>query len=308
MNRMNKLGSNTSLGPRLPGPVLRRAAAALALAAVVTLSGCASNNPRDPLEPMNRAIYSFNDGFDRAIAKPVAQGYRTVVPGPARDMVTSFFSNLDDFWVLVNNLLQGKPRDALDDLGRVTINSTVGLFGLLDFAGQAGLPKHNEDFGQTLGRWGVGPGPYVVIPFFGPSDVRDALAWGLVDTYGDPVWRIHDIPVRNSLVALRLVNNRTNLLDATNILQQAALDPYTFLRDAYLQRRRSLVYDGNPPPEPDAAPDKDDAAPATGKDKRSDAGAAAEVLGAAPQAVPLFLGADQTVFVLVAARDAQAPQ
>ncbi|HXC40073.1 MAG TPA: VacJ family lipoprotein [Burkholderiales bacterium] len=248
----------THLQPQIPaGAPARGARGLLAAALAVALllvSGCATNgNPRDPLEPMNRSVYKFNDGFDKAIARPVAEGYRTVVPQIIRTGVTNFFSNLEDVWIMVNNVLQGKPKDALDDLARVTINTSVGLFGVMDWASEAGLPKHNEDFGQTLGRWGVGSGPYLVLPFFGPSDVRDALAWGLVDSHGDIVRNLNNVPTRNELLVLRLINLRANLLDATRIVEEAAIDPYSFVRDAYLQRRQNLVYDGNPPREKDSA-------------------------------------------------------
>lgn len=220
------------------------------------LGGCASSgNPRDPLEPVNRAVYSFNDGFDRAIAKPVAEGYRAVVPDLARSGVTNFFSNLEDVWIMFNNLFQGKVESALDDMARVLVNSTVGLFGVVDVASDLGISKHNEDFGQTLGRWGVGSGPYVVLPFLGSSTLRDALGLGLVDMQGDIVRQLDHVPTRNSLFVTRLINTRANLLDASRIVEEAALDKYSFTRDAYLQRRESLIYDGNPPRQPSALMD-----------------------------------------------------
>lgn len=212
------------------------------------LGGCASSgNPRDPFEPVNRVVYSINDGLDRAIAKPVAEGYRAVVPELARSGVTNFFSNLEDVWIMLNNLLQGKVESALDDMARVLVNSTVGLFGVVDVASDLGISKHNEDFGQTLGRWGVGSGPYVVLPFLGSSTLRDALGRGLVDMQGDIVRQLDRVPTRNSLLVTRLINTRANLLDASRIVEEAALDKYSFTRDAYLQRRENLVYDGNPP-------------------------------------------------------------
>ncbi len=212
------------------------------------LGGCASSgNPRDPFEPVNRVVYSINDGFDRAIAKPVAEGYRAVVPELARSGVTNFFSNLEDVWIMLNNLFQGKVESALDDMARVLVNSTVGLFGVVDVASDLGISKHNEDFGQTLGRWGVGSGPYVVLPFLGSSTLRDALGRGLVDMQGDIVRQLDHVPTRNSLLVTRLINMRANLLDASRIVEEAALDKYSFTRDAYLQRRENLVYDGNPP-------------------------------------------------------------
>ncbi len=212
------------------------------------LGGCASSgNPRDPFEPVNRVVYSINDGLDRAIAKPVAEGYRAVVPELARSGVTNFFSNIEDVWIMLNNLLQGKVESALDDMARVLVNSTVGLFGVVDVASDLGISKHNEDFGQTLGRWGVGSGPYVVLPFLGSSTLRDALGRGLVDMQGDIVRQLDHVPTRNSLLVTRLINTRANLLDASRIVEEAALDKYSFTRDAYLQRRENLVYDGNPP-------------------------------------------------------------
>jgi phospholipid-binding lipoprotein MlaA len=231
------------------------------------LGGCASSgNPRDPFEPVNRAVYSFNDGFDRAIAKPVAEGYKTAVPEIARTGVTNFFSNIEDVWILVNNLLQGKVDSALDDMARVLVNSTVGLFGLVDVASDLGISKHNEDFGQTLGHWGVASGPYVVLPFLGSSTVRDALSLGLVDMQGDIVRQLDHVPTRNTLLVTRLINTRANLLDASRIVEEAALDKYSFLRDAYLQRRQSLIYDGNPPREPSAALEGQDGVASEGSD------------------------------------------
>ena len=215
---------------------------------VALAAGCASpGNPRDPLEPVNRAVYSFNDGFDRAIAKPVAQGYKAIVPDLVRTGVGNFFSNLEDLWIAANNLLQGKVATAADDFGRFFLNSTFGLFGVLDIASDVGLEKHNEDFGQTLAFWGVGSGPYVVLPFLGPSTVRDALGRMIVDSQADFVIQTDHVPTRNTLFALRVVDTRADLLDASRVLEEAALDKYNFVRDAFLQRRRSLIFDGNPP-------------------------------------------------------------
>jgi len=224
--------------------------------AMALLGGCAtSGNTRDPLEPLNRAVYGFNDGFDRAIAKPVAEGYRSVVPAIIRAGVSNFFSNLDDIWVAVNNLLQGKVPQAADDFGRVVINSTLGLFGIMDLASDFGLEKHDEDFGQTLGRWGVGSGPYLVLPFIGSSTLRDGLSRMLVDVNADFVAQTNHVPTRNTLYVVKAINLRAGLLDASRILDEAALDKYSFTRDAYLQRRQSLVFDGNPPRDNSAAMD-----------------------------------------------------
>jgi phospholipid-binding lipoprotein MlaA len=178
-----------------------------------------------------------------------------VVPDLARSGVTNFFSNLEDVWIMFNNLFQGKVESALDDMARVLVNSTVGLFGVVDVASDLGISKHNEDFGQTLGRWGVGSGPYVVLPFLGSSTLRDALGLGLVDMQGDIVRQLDHVPTRNSLFVTRLINTRANLLDASRIVEEAALDKYSFTRDAYLQRRESLIYDGNPPRQPSALMD-----------------------------------------------------
>lgn len=229
--------------------------AALALA---MLTGCAttrSPDSRDPIEPVNRAVYEFNDGLDRAVLKPVAQGYRAVLPSPVRTGVRNFFANLRDPWIAVNQLLQGKVNDALSDTWRFIANTTFGIGGVFDIASDMGMPKHQEDFGQTLGVWGLEPGPYLVLPFFGPSSARDGtglvadifVGYAPIDI---PRWLDleHRVTWRNALIALDVINIRSNLLDATNVLEEAALDRYAFLRDAYFQRRLSQVYDGNPPP------------------------------------------------------------
>ncbi|MBM3358007.1 MAG: VacJ family lipoprotein [Betaproteobacteria bacterium] len=219
------------------------------VALTLALGGCASTgNPRDPLEPINRGIYHFNDGVDNLIFKPAAEVYRGVLPQVVRTGVSNFFSNIGDVIVALNNLLQGKFAQALSDVGRIAVNTTAGLLGVLDVATEIGLQKHNEDFGQTLGYWGIGDGPYLVIPFLGPSTVRDAV--GLVADYKtNPITYVDPNRDRNALYGLWFVNRRAELLDTTKILETAALDPYEFVRDAYLQRRRNLVYDGNPPPE-----------------------------------------------------------
>ncbi|HKA41415.1 MAG TPA: VacJ family lipoprotein [Burkholderiales bacterium] len=215
------------------------------------LGGCATNgNPADPLEPLNRGIYNFNDGVDNLIVKPAATVYRGVVPQFVRTGVSNFFSNINDVIVALNNLLQGKFTQAASDVGRIAVNTTAGLLGVIDVATEIGLEKHNEDFGQTLGRWGVSDGPYLVLPFFGPSSFRDALGL-LVDFKTDPITYVNDMSARNILWGTRFLSKRAELLDTSKIVETAALDPYEFLRDAYLQRRRSLVYDGNPPPDKD---------------------------------------------------------
>ena len=181
-----------------------------------------------------------------AIGRPVATAYRDALPGPIRTWVRNFFANLADLWIGANNLLQGKPLDATVDWARFAFNSTFGVFGLNDVASEMGLEKHDEDFGQTFGRWGAGDGAYIVWPFLGSSTVRDSA--GLVfDLYLDPVLQHKPVTVRNFMTLLRATGKRADLLDASRILEEAALDKYVFQRDAYLQRRRSQIYDGNPP-------------------------------------------------------------
>ena len=218
-----------------------------AAAFLLLLSGCATNgDPRDPLEPLNRGVYKFNDGVDHLIVKPAAEVYRGVLPDFVRKGVSNVFANLNDVVIAVNNLLQGKIANAASDVGRVALNTTLGLLGIFDPATQAGLEKHNEDFGQTLGYWGLGDGPYIVLPLLGPSSLRDTVGW-VGDVYAWPITYVDPDRDRNALIALRFLGQRAELLDATTILEAAALDPYEFTRDAYLQRRRNLVYDGRPP-------------------------------------------------------------
>jgi len=207
----------------------------------------------DPLEPFNRAVYQFNDAFDTYLLAPVARGYRWLLPRVIRDRVSSFFSNLREPMNVMNDLLQGKPYDALTDTGRLLANSTIGILGLWDVATPLGLPKHDEDFGQTLAVWGVPDGPYLVLPFLGPSNFRDGPA-KIVDWYSLPQTYAARSAVTWTLLGVEFVDTRAQLLDATDILEQAAgADPYAFLREAYRQRRRSLVYDGHPPaPKPDS--------------------------------------------------------
>ena len=231
---------------RTPSSTRARLAAAACIAVLAT--GCATTaaNPDDPLERYNRAVFGFNEAVDKAVLRPVAQAYDTVAPRPVRSGVGNFFGNLSDIWTGINNILQGKPADGLSDGARVLLNSTLGIFGLFDVASAMGLPKHDEDFGQTLGKWGVGEGAYFVVPFFGPRTVRDAAVLP-VDMYGDNVWGIDHVPTRNSLSALRLVHKRANLLGIERTLEEGTLDKYAFTRDFYLQQRRYKVFDGNPP-------------------------------------------------------------
>jgi phospholipid-binding lipoprotein MlaA len=229
------------------------------------ITACATGpDPRDPFEPFNRGVYSFNEGLDRTILQPVARGYRAVLPQFIRSSVSNFFSNINDIVVALNNLLQGKFTAAYTDLGRVAINSTIGILGLFDVASEAGIEKHDEDFGQTLGRWGMGDGPFVMLPLFGPSTGRDTVG-RIGDYFSDPMTYVDPSRSRNQLVGTRLVNRRAELLDASTVLQTAALDPYEFVRDAYLQRRRHLIYDGSPPRDREFLdpPPKQGAAPRT---------------------------------------------
>ena len=211
------------------------------------LIGCAgAHNPNDPLEPLNRGIYRFNDTVDKAVIKPVAQGYSAVMPAVGKTMVSNFFSNLDDVVVTANDLLQFKLVQGFSDGMRVFVNTTIGVFGLIDVASTGELKKHNEDFGQTLGKWGVGNGPYLVLPILGPSTLRDSA--GLyVDGYSSPVYQIKHMRTRNQAYLARGLNLRAELLDQEKVLREAMLDPYEFTRDSYLLYRKNLVYDGNPP-------------------------------------------------------------
>lgn len=220
---------------------------------LVLAGGCATaedRDPRDPLEPLNRAVFRFNEVVDDAVTKPVATAYRDLLHEQIRGRIRNFFSNLGDLWIGVNDVLQGKFFDGFEDGMRFVFNSTLGIFGLHDVASDMGIEKRDEDFGQTLGRWGVGDGPYIVLPILSSSTLRDTVGWGVDIFTGDPVGYFRPIELRNSAYALRLVNRRADLLDASRILEQAALDKYVFQRDAYLQRRRSQVYDGNAPREP----------------------------------------------------------
>ena len=221
------------------------------LAAVMLVAGCAAAPSRDdPVEPMNRASYRVHEVVDGHFIKPMVQAYVDYTPRLVQQGIHNFFGNIDDFFSFINAALQNKPDKAGHDLGRVITNTGFGLLGLIDVASEAGVPKGNEDFGQTFGVWGIPQGPYLFIPVFGPTTVRDGTGW-IVRGYASPIGYIEDIPTRNVLWALNAVDLRASALQAESVVNQAALDPYTFIRRAYLQRRRYLVYDGQPPPAKD---------------------------------------------------------
>lgn len=225
---------------------------------LVALTGCATTAPAgpgaeraaqvDPWERWNRKVYGFNDAVDAAVLKPVATTYTKVVPSPVRRGVSNFFGNFSDAWSAVNNFLQGKFSNGMQDLVRVGTNTLFGLGGFLDVASEFGADRQSEDLGQTLGRWGFGPGPYVVWPLLGPSTLRDSVALPL-DVQVSPSLTMHHTSAKIATTGLQAINTRANLLGATGMLDDIAFDKYTFVRDAYLQRRRSLVYDGDPPDE-----------------------------------------------------------
>jgi phospholipid-binding lipoprotein MlaA len=222
---------------------------------IILMTGCATTaqNERvakiDPFEPMNRAVFTFNEKADDYVIKPLAEAYKFVLPEFVRTGVTNFFSNINDVLIAANNLLQGKPTDAASDIGRFLINSTIGVLGLFDVATDMGLDKNREDFGQTLGVWGISDGPYVVLPFFGASNIRDTVGL-VVDIETDFMINTNKLNSDEKIAvnALRVINRRADLLDAGQLLEDAAFDKYSFVRDGYLQRRRSQIYDGNPPP------------------------------------------------------------
>ena len=239
------------LGPK-PSFWARLAALLLCVSA---LGGCAGGAPlvaHDPLEPLNRQVFKFNDALDAAIVKPVAIAYRDHTPTPLRQGIGNVFNNLQDSWSVVNNLLQLKIVYAYDSLARVAINTLLGVAGVVDVASEMGIERHTQDFGHTLGVWGVPPGPYLVLPILGPSSLRDAVALS-VDWQGDPLGQLPNESVRNAALLLRGLDTRAGLLKATSMLEEAALDRYTFARDAFLQNRRNNIFDGNPPQD-DAMP------------------------------------------------------
>ena len=236
--------------------VLRKIKRAILLGLIATLVGCASipagveRSPQDPWEPFNRSVFEFNEGLDAYLLKPVVAGYRFVLPEFVRDGIYNFFSNYNDIYTALYNLLQGKPDYAFNDFMRVVVNTTMGLGGLIDLATPGGLEKHKEDWGQTLGVWGVPSGPYVVLPFFGPSNVRDTFGT-VADLESDYLFSfVKNIGVRNSITGLRVVNARNTYYEAGDLLDGAAIDKYSFMRDAYIQRRVYQINEGREDEEP----------------------------------------------------------
>jgi phospholipid-binding lipoprotein MlaA len=226
------------------------------LCMTAALVGCAAipagvePSPNDPWEPFNRSVFEFNEGLDAYLLKPVVAGYRFVLPEFVREGIYNFFSNYNDIYTALYNLLQGKPDYAFHDLMRVAVNTTMGLGGLLDLATAGGLEKHKEDWGQTLGVWGVPAGPYVVLPFFGPSNVRDSFGT-VADLESDYLFRLlPDVALRNSITGLRVVNARNTYYEAGDLLDGAAIDKYSFMRDAYIQRRAYQINEGRDDEEP----------------------------------------------------------
>lgn len=222
--------------------------------------GCAttgSADARDPLEGFNRSMHGFNTFMDKAVFDPVGKVYKTVVPNPLDRGITNFFSNIGELSVIANNILQLKLTRAASDVARFIVNSTMGIGGLFDVATGMGLPRHDEDFGQTLGHWGIGSGPYLVAPFFGPTTFRDALGFG-VDSLLNPVTYVDPDAVRAGLMSLNYIDFKTDNKSARSLIGEASVDEYEFLKNAYLDRRRSLVSDGavEPMPEMEAEPDE----------------------------------------------------
>jgi phospholipid-binding lipoprotein MlaA len=229
--------------PRLVELRATRRVALLALSTTL-IAGCATAQRPDPIEPFNRKIFAFNEGLDKVVLKPVATAYKAVLPSPVQTGVTNFFSNLGDPWSALNLMLQGRVKEGLSDVARFGTNTVVGCLGFVDFASGWGMPRHGQDFGQTLGAWGVGTGAYLVLPVLGPSDLRDTAALP-IDSLGRAQTYVHDVPLRNSLTVLQAVNKRANLLQAEKLLDEVSFDKYTFLRDAYLQRRRGDAHKGD---------------------------------------------------------------
>lgn len=220
---------------------------------ILLLSACATidpdfADPRDPYESFNRTVHDFNEVLDENILKPVSQGYQAITPEPVDQGISNFFNNIADLNSVINNLLQLKIHAAMEDFSRVLVNSFLGVFGVFDIASDLEIPRHDEDFGQTLGHWGITSGPYLVLPFLGPSSGRDGFG-RLGDMLTHPMNQVEvDAETRMVLNTINVIDTRADLLDASRMMEEAALgDTYTFLRDSYLQKRLNAVHDGNPP-------------------------------------------------------------
>ena len=265
MNRLqgvkNVQGVQIAHGAAHPPPRAGWLGLGCATLALMVLSGCATGpdaNPQDPLEPLNRQVQQFNDAVDRTVVRPVAVAYRDTVPLPVRTGVNNFFNNLSDFWSFINASLQARPQEAVENFTRVKINTFFGFGGVLDIATEAGVERTPLDFGHTLGRWGVPPGPYLVLPLMGPSTVRDTVG-RVVDQNADPIGTVEPSADRGALTVLRLADTRTELLPATDMVDRIALDRYSFIRDAFLQRRAAQIHSDElpyeePAPAPNPAP------------------------------------------------------
>lgn len=232
----------------LPRATWAQGLGGLLIVSTALLQGCATRQNPDPLEPMNRKVFSFNQALDDNLLKPVATGYKAVTPQPFRTAISNFGGNFKDLWSAINLFLQGHPGDGATQIMRVSVNTTLGLAGLIDIATPMRLERQNEDFGQTLGVWGVKPGAYIVWPFLGPSTLRDSVSIP-GDLYFSPRLVINDDEAAMGVSILQVINARAGVLDVTNLMADVALDPYSFVRDAYLQRRQSQVYNGEPPEE-----------------------------------------------------------
>lgn len=237
------------LGLAMPLPAMAQAQGLAPAPAQANNSAPSGASRVDPWEPFNRQVFGFNESLDQAVIKPVATTYQRVTPNLVQTGVSNFFGNLRDVWSALNLFLQFKPKAGLEMSTRVLLNSTLGIYGLLDLASPMGLERRAEDFGQTLGYWGVGSGPYLVMPVLGPSTLRDATSYVLADRRADPIGEVNPINHRNVALGLKVVDQRSRLLSTTNTVDAIAFDRYSFVRDAYLQRRRFQIYDGNPPPE-----------------------------------------------------------
>ncbi len=216
----------------------------IAILVISLMTGCATTTNKDPLEGLNRGIYKFNDVADKAVFKPVAGAYKAVAPTPVQTGISNFFANLRTFMTTINQVLQFKFNKAAESATRFVVNTTVGIAGFIDVASKTGIPQYKEDFGQTLGYWGVGNGAYLMLPFLGPSTLRDTGGLAFDTMLLDPLGYVENVRVRNTLYGTFFISTRASYLPGSDLLDEAALDPYTFMRDAYLQRRENQVADG----------------------------------------------------------------